>query len=298
MLPIEDTLGVAADAQQGESVRRIEALFVAARTAIGALRTSEADSALEEAEALIRAHSELPQAAWLLAEHHAISAERLQEDDPARAHQLWLAAAVLEGQRGEAFRDSARPPVEIELPAEHELTLRGVYARDQVGWDSLPVRAKVSSRPGEHHVRVLRSQRLFWSGWVSVGEEATSVDLSLPAPTPCSADDLSGTLDQPHGPKPLPGTRCADWAVARKRGEHLELARCHAAECGGWQLLLATTRAPPATQAKPSSGVPRWLTYAAVGAGTALVAGLVLAQSGALGGSDSTRERWVYTGFK
>jgi hypothetical protein len=297
-VPVDDTLGKRADAEQWQSVPRIEALLAAARTAIGALRTSEADSALSEAEALIRTHSELPQAAWLLAEHHALAAERVHDEDGRASRELLIAAAVLEGERGEAFRDVVLPSADIEPPPEHELPLLGVYARDRVECDGLTVSNPLYVRPGEHHVRVLRAERLLWSGWVSIAEEATSVDLSLPAPAPCSADDLSGTQNSERGPEPQPETRCADWAVARRHGTKLEVARCHAARCGAWQRVEAS-RAPHREKLPDSpQGIPRWLTYAAVGAGTALVAGLVLAQSGAFSASDSSRERWVYTGFK
>jgi hypothetical protein len=295
---VDDTLGKRADAEQWRSVPRIEALFATARTATGALRTSEADSALSEAEALIRSHSELPQAAWLLAEHHALAAELIHDEDGRAAQELLIAAAVLEGERGEAFRDVVRPSADIELPPEHELPLLGIYAQDRVECDGQTVSNPLHVRPGEHHVRVLRGERLLWSGWVSIAEEATSVNLWLPTPAPCSADDVSGTQDSERGPLPRPGTRCADWAVARRHGTKLEVARCHAARCGAWQRIETARAARRERIPESPQGIPRWLTYAAVGAGTALVAGLVLAQSGAFGGSDSSRERWVYTGFK
>lgn len=298
--PEEDKLGRAADAQQGESVRRIEALFSAARTAIGALRGAEADSALAEAEALIRAHSELPQAAWLLAEHHVISAERLQEENPTRARELMMLAAVLECARGEAFHDAFQPTPASELPAKTKLSVRGVQARDVLEWDAESVGHSLETRAGEHHVRVLRAGRLVWSGWVSVGQAGNNVDLELAAPTPCSADDLAGAIDGAQGPRASAETSCAEWAVAKLVRGELRMARCRRAECGAWQTAVFAPLAerPAPGVIKVSKGVPRWLTYAAVGAGTALVAGVILAQAGAFGGSDQTRERWVYTGFR
>lgn len=293
-----DTLGARADAEQTDSVRRIEALLAAAKTAIGALRTDEADAALAEAESLIRNHAELPQAAWLLAELYATRAERVETDDPALARELLLRAATLEGERAQAFRDGARVDPALALPNVRELALLGIGLRDRIEWDGEEALPRVASRPGEHHVRVLRNGRLVWAGWVSVGETATAVDLPVPTAAPCSADDLDGAADAEPAPRPHPNTRCGDWAVARVRGGELELARCHGATCGAWQQAAprAPSRVVPAEKAR--SSLPRWVTYAVVGAGTALVTGFVLAASGAFASNDPTRERWVYSGFK
>ena len=294
----KDTLGARADAEQTQSVRRIEALFVAAKTAIGALRTGEADSALTEAESLIREHAELPQAAWLLAELCATRAERVETDDPKLARELRLRAATLEGARGQSFRDSARAEQSFALPNARELTLHGMGPRDHIEWDGEATPSRVASHTGEHHVRVLRSGRLVWAGWVSVGETATAVDLPVPGVAPCSADDLDGTADAELAPRAHPDTQCREWAVARVRNGELELARCHAANCGNWES--ATNPAPrqAASTEKAKASLPRWVTYAVVGAGTALVAGFVLASSGVFASNDPTRERWVYSGFK
>lgn len=297
--PELDTFGARADAEQSESVRRIEALFVAAKTAIGALRTSEADSALAEAEALIRAHAELPQAGWLLAELYATRRERIEADDATLARDFAVRAAVLEGERASAFRDDSSPDVALDLPPARELSIHGVGARDRVEWDGAEVPLRFESHPGEHHVRLLRAERLVWAGWVSVGAEATTVDLAVPAILACSADDLSGTLDGQSAPRPAASTRCGDWAAGRVRNGALELARCHGARCSAWERGTSSGPARAATPSPPKpSRLPGWFAYVAVGAGTALVAGLVLASSGAFGSSDPARERWVYSGFK
>jgi len=290
-----DMLGLAADAEQEQSVRRVEALFSTAKTALGALRNAEADSALAEAEALIRSHSGLPQAAWLLAEHHAILAERLLDEAPARARELGASAVVLEGERGQAFRDAASTSVRALVPALTEVQVSGLFARDLLEWDGEPARLPLATRPGEHHARVLRGERLLWSGWVTVVELAPTVTLSLPAPLACSEDDLSGTLDSEHGPRALPGTQCAEWAVARVKAGELSMARCQKAHCGPWQT--GTQRQEATPSSTPSSGLPRWLTYAAIGAGAALITGVILTQTGAFSSNESGRERWGYTGF-
>ncbi|HET9929089.1 MAG TPA: hypothetical protein VFQ35_00295 [Polyangiaceae bacterium] len=292
-----DTLGARADAEQAESVRRIEALFVAAKTAIGALRAAEADGALAEAEQLIRSHPELPQGAWLLAELHTTRAERVEGDDPILARELARRAAILEGERGQAFRDATRAGTPLALPEARELAVTGPDSRARIEWDGEASALNVASRSGEHHVRVLRGERLVWAGWVTVGDTATTVNLPVPAVTPCSADDLDGAVEAEPSPRAHPRTQCSDWAAARVRNGELELARCHAGSCGAWE----HASAPPPTRNvsnEAKSPLPRWLTYAVVGAGTALVAGIVLASSGAFSSSDPTRERWVYSGFK
>lgn len=293
-----DTFGARADAEQSESVRRIEALFIAAKTAIGALRTAEADNALTEAESLIRNHAELPQSAWLLAELYATRRERIESEDPASSRDLAVRAALLEGERASAFRDAALAELSLELPAAHALQIRGTGPRDRVEWNGEPVTLRFEQRPGEHHVRVLRRGRLVWAGWVSVGAAATVVDLPVPAVLACSADDLGGALDGDPAPLPDAATQCSDWAAARSRNGVLELARCHRARCGNWEGQSSRPATQPAPARPQASGLPRWFTYAAIGAGTALVAGFVLASSGAFGASDPTRERWVYSGFR
>ncbi|MGC4090488.1 MAG: hypothetical protein QM756_21960 [Polyangiaceae bacterium] len=282
--------------EQDQSVRRIESLLSSARTALGALRSTEADTALEEAAKLIRDHAELPQAGWLLAEHHVILAERIDEEDPERARELLAAAAALEGERVQAFRDSQTASPRVALPGRETVQLSGLSPRDQLEWDGEIASLPLLTRRGEHHARVVRRGRSVWAGWVSVGGQPLAAQLPLAAPAPCSADDLDGSVDGEPGPRAHAATQCTEWAIARVSDGDLRLARCQGARCGPWQSGSLSHSAQP--QAVSERRFPRWLTYAALGAGAALVTGFVLVQTGAFSNDDPARERWVYSGLR
>src|SRR4051812_6782838 len=90
---------------RGELVLDLEGRLDEARTLASSLDEEHALSLLGAVERELLQHPELPQAAWLLAEHHRIEAEVRREDPDARAQvtELTLAANALEGPRAHAF---------------------------------------------------------------------------------------------------------------------------------------------------------------------------------------------------
>src|SRR5208282_550685 len=95
---------------------RVEESLHLARELLTQHDADGAERALAHAEALLRAHSELPQAAWLLAEverGYATRFARLDPVDLARAARHWRTAAALDGGRtpgvGEDSSAAAEP---------------------------------------------------------------------------------------------------------------------------------------------------------------------------------------------
>lgn len=278
-----------------EPVERVEALFDTARSALGALRPEEAERSLTEAERLLLAHPELPQAAWLLAECHTLSAEWQSARDPNAARARRAAAAALEGPRAAPFREGASTDVDVEPAASIAFDVRGLAAGDRLEWDAQPRALPLSTAPGQHQLRVLRGARVIWASWVTVSAANPALSLNLPRVTPCSAEDLAATVDGARGPVAPALVACREWAVARSGAGELEIALCRGARCGDWH------RAPPArdvfeppAQALTHKGFPRWASYALAGAGAAAMAGLVLLEGGVFGSEGPARERWKY----
>ncbi len=278
--------------EQRELAARIDGLLEAARVALGALRSEEAQTALLEVDRTLRAHPELPQSAWWMAEYHQLSRELCPARDVACAEQHRIAALALEGQRAETFGERTTPAAVPAEPARATITVLGIAPRDTVEWDG----AMQPASWGEHHLRVLRGERLLWSGWVTLGADAKELRLSVPAITPCGAEDLDATRTDAARPLPAPDTRCSNYAVARVARGKLEMARCQRSRCEAFQ----PVPAPPATPASPlsvarASGLPPWAWY--VAGSVALASGVLLLQSSA-GSGDPARDRFRYEGLR
>jgi len=288
--PVWPDADLAAVAYDRALADEVEALLEEARSASPAER-----SAFDRLEQLLLSHPELPQAAWWMAERHAIEAQRAEGPDASpRAVDL---ARLLEGPRAAAFGLVPRP---AEGPSAHsELRLAGVRANDRVLLDGVPLEPNAHVQAGRHHVQVFREQRRVSAAWSALGASPT---FSLVDPTePCSELDLLGTRDAAAAPEPSPGVLCGEWAVARPLGGGATaLAYCRGSSCAPWQTLgatnasLATARPEPAL-ADDGAGLPPWVTWGAVGVGSVVAAGLILWQAGALDGPASDTE-FSFTG--
>ncbi|HWA76408.1 MAG TPA: hypothetical protein VG937_28915 [Polyangiaceae bacterium] len=281
------------------AVERIEALFDATQSALGALDPGEASQSLAEAERLIQAHPEFPQAAWLLAECHRLRAELLGTRDSAGARAYVARAAALEGARVAPFREGTSADIDPGSATPLNVDVRGLGPSDRLEWDSEARNSPVQTGAGEHQLRVLRGERVVWASWVSLSANATELALNLPPVAACSAEDLGGTLNGERGPTAPPQVMCSQWAVARSNQGKLELALCRGSQCGDWYRapLEPSPFAPPA-QVLTQRSFPRWATYAIASVGAAAVAGAVLLETGVFGGGGDTRERWRYDGLR
>jgi hypothetical protein len=294
-------------------VDNIEALLEEARATSA---PSAGPSAFDRVEALLWAHPELPQAAWLLAERYAIEAQLLRgraEGSPEHGRELERHARDLEGERAKplglgASHAEAKPDATPEVPAKPDearsaagpptsaMARAGVRAFDRVVIDGVDGAAL---EPGRHHVQVYRGTRRAWFAWVDAG--ATG-ELGPSDPTPaCSALDLADVADGATAPRPAPGVLCVRWLAARPAAPGgTELAECTASRCGRWQNTAGALRgdgahAERAHPGEDTAAWPAWATWGVVGAGVVVATGFVLWQAGLFDRSEAATE-FVFTG--
>jgi hypothetical protein len=276
----------------------IEALLEEARTLPAGPGTPDA---LQRAEALLLRHPELPQAAWLLAERHAIEAHSLAADDDvtaARRLELGRLALGLEGARAAAAGSTAVEPdgdAAASVPAP-----RAARPHDRVFIDGVAIEPRGEPRglaPGRHHARLSRGGLPVWSGWITL-EPGPGQPLPDPT-TACSALDLADVGAGGAAPEPAPGVRCERWAVARPSLlGGVDLAECAGSRCEPWRPVGATRSEAPAARhdAQPErSGWPSWATWGLIGASALATTGIVLWRAGAFE-RDTPGTEFVFTG--
>ena len=277
-------------------VSELERLLERARTETTALAEEQAAQALDQAERLLRAHPELPQAAWLMAERHqlaALLAERTQAGDAA---QLRKRAAVLEPERAAAFGQNP-DSVALSPSGEFELELRGVGAHDAVEWDGAELAFPARVEAGEHHLRVLRSGAVAWAGWVSVAPTLPVLRIEAPLPVACSLTELGATQNGRARPLPPAGVDCPAWAALRFERGRFELSLCRRSECGPWRVDSDPILPARGPRAAAATGFPLWASVALAGAGAALLTSVTLWQTGVFDREERKTTRWVYEGY-
>jgi hypothetical protein len=277
-------------------VSEIERLLERARTETTALAEDQAAQALDQAERLLRAHPELPQAAWLMAERHQLAALLAERTQTGSAGQLRKRAAVLEPERAPAFGQDpgsvARSP-----SGEFQLALRGLGAHDAVEWNGAELAFPARVEAGEHHLRVIRNGALAWAGWVSVSSAVPVLQIDVPSPVACSLAELGAT--QQGGDRPLPpaGVDCPAWAALRFERGRFELSLCRRSECGPWRAESDPVAPPRGPRVVGATGFPLWASIALAGAGAALLTSVTLWQTGAFDRDERKSTRWVYEGY-
>jgi len=282
----------AADAVEQELAR--------ARDAMGSLDAAAVERALEAADAALRAHPELPQAAWLRAEvERAWSSRfaRVEPRDPDRAARAWARAAALDGGRVAGVGEAATRGT-AEAAA---LTVANLPAGATARVDGeLVDRSHVARRaPGEHALVVAVDGAPSWASWVTLPAEGTTIDLpNLDAPA-CSRSDVSRAAASLTGALDASRVTCPAWiAVREARPGAVAIARCEASRCAGWvEWRPGGDRqggGPRPAEARPW---PAWATWTIVGAGAAIAAGAIVVAAGAF--DRAPREtRFVNGGLK
>ena len=251
----------------------------------------EATSALSAAESLLRAHAELPESAWLMAEilRARVALRVLEGADAAAAERH---ASALEGLREAPYDPGAREPKDAggsrsdagSFAADAEEPLHfgaeGPLPTDDVYVDG--IRGPRATVPGgEHHYRVVRGDRLAWAGWVDI---AGAAQIRFPGTSPCSASDL-GAVDDSSGRIILRHrVSCPEWAAARTPGDdRIEVARCHGSSCGTflpWKREWGATFELPVHRPWPEPKSNHWIFWAAASIAAAATTGIVLWQTG------------------
>jgi hypothetical protein len=241
-------------AYRRDLVLDLEGRLDEARTLASSLDEERASEMLRSVERDVLLHPELPQAAWLLAEHHRIAADlaRLAHDGAALADALDREASALEGPRTAAFGAEGA----FAAPAQPiALRVDDLDARDTLELDGVSGGAARSVEPGTHQLRVLRDGELVFAAFRAV-THGGGLSLGVPALVPCSTEDLARVT---HGGEFVRGTtrvRCPNFLVARRAGPHLEVAECWRAACTKFTPLEPAERrlAPWATVALVTAG--------------------------------------------
>lgn len=317
------------------TVAHIEDLLERARVARDSLDDAAASALIAEACSALAARPDLPQAPWLLADvAHIAAALATDASDLRRALEHARAAQLLEGSRSASSAGGPRPGSgagsDDELEAgggvsgsgaqapdaersprradagTHERLLRGPRAGDRLYWNGAPLAPteheewRIALEPGLHHARVLRGRQAAWVGWVDVTESVDAIELPVPAPAPCSADDLRPMLS----PGADTTVRCDRWVAARPAAplpgatsaHAIEIAWCHRSQCGPferWPKAAAPPGALAATPEEADGGIP-WWGYALIGTAVSATAAILIL-------SVAQRERheqpvWIYGG--
>ncbi|MEO8900535.1 MAG: hypothetical protein ABI488_02795 [Polyangiaceae bacterium] len=282
--PRENAAGFRAATYAPDVVAEVESSLEEARNGTASLEQDRALSALARADQLLRAHPELPQSAWLMAEVLELSAdvENTEPDGAEAALTLRKRAAALEGSRAIPFTDRTAgaadtTDAELEVPVAKPVSVVGLEPSDTLEWDGVEQENPVNTGAGEHHTRVLRNGRLLWAGWAKV--EANELELRLPVPetVACSSDDLEGSRFEGGRALPAAHARCDSYVLARARmGGGIEAAVCERNTCGRvvvWE--------HAGSSIAHDTKKPLWPYAVALGAGALAVTGLVLWRTGA-----------------
>jgi hypothetical protein len=273
---------------RADQVLALEGRLDEARTFALSLDEARALELLAAIERELLQHPELPQAAWLMAERHRLTASvrAAQADGAAEAGELLRRARVLEGARALSYGEAAAEAREVGAPVRVRFPELG--PRDVLEVDGVRGGEPVVLEPGDHHVRVLRNAELVWAGWPKLGgtEDAR---LGLRPVLACSAEDLLGVEAKGTRPQVPPGVTCTTFVVARRVGQKLEVAECRARACGTFMALV-----PARAEARP---FPAWASIALASVAAIGATSLILWNAGAFDPEQPPpRTEFVYRG--
>jgi hypothetical protein len=279
------------DPQVGATV---EDLLELARAAMAAQDGSAVDRALASAESLLRAHAELPQAPWLMAEverSRATRWRRIPPKDFEAADRAWARAESLDGGRaaglGEAIGSVHPAPADLRVDGPRGTALR--VDGDAAAFGNLALRA------GLHAIVVTQNGAPVWASWVELASPSSSLRTLTGPSSPCSVDDLqrvAATGDSIRSDR----VRCVRW-VAAERGSRpgaIRVATCRQDRCdrllewrsGGEATdearLLLQERGSPGRAETTIRSWPPWATWTLVAVGIAVAAGAIVLASGVL----------------
>lgn len=268
---------------------RVEREIDAAREAISGLDADAAERALARADGELRAHPELPQAAWLRAEvMRTWSARwlRVEPRDEARARSAWQDADALDGGRAAGVGETAFPP---RRARKVTFAVRGARGENVVlrvdGRVASPAEgAAIDVAPGEHQVTVQIDDATVLATWASVGDAGDApIALAVPPSAACTPAAMASVVRDGDRVR-APGVACASWVAAVPLGPpgRILVARCEHDACG--PLLEWRTERLPAAPSAPVARAPwpSWATWVIVGVGAAAAGTVGLVASGVL----------------
>jgi hypothetical protein len=280
---------------------QVERELARAREGIAAADAAAAEGAIARAEALVRSHPELPNAAWLRAEVDrawAARFARVEPRDETRARAAAASAAAIDGGRIAGVGDIAAPigpkaPLSLTISAKGAPVVRVdgiVIAPDAAGTYTAAL------APAEHHVLVTVDDRVALASWIPTnGAFATRLDAGDGGA--CSPSLLSSARREGDGVV-ASGITCGRWiAVAPTRGEGLLVARCERDACSPLVEWRAERIAGPSPRPAPKKTWPTWATITIVGVSAATAATVVLFAAGAFDKRD-VESRFVLGGAR
>ncbi len=285
-----------------ELADKVEKEIDRGREALSSNNADEAERALARADAILREHPELPQAAWLRAECERAWAQRFLRAPPrdeARARIAWENAQALDDGRVAGIGETSFPPrpkveTAIALRAAHpeRITLR-LDGRVLKPTESTSHGAlyKLEVSPAEHHLyATTESGRVVFASWIAIMQSSAA---TLTSPTTsiavseggsCSREDFASVQQGAGGRVLAEGVTCDQWIAAiptPDRPNSVLVARCERDVCGPlleWRVERLTA-APPQSLTKTSHW-PAWATWTLVGIGAGAAASAALVATG------------------
>ncbi|HEY4015991.1 MAG TPA: hypothetical protein VGM06_21795 [Polyangiaceae bacterium] len=275
---------IAVDPAVGE---RVEDDIDRARDAVAAHDADRAERAIEAADATLRAHAELPQAAWLMAEVERARAalwRRVAPLDAGAADLAWARAEALDGGRVAGVGEEAAP-----AHAPNAAVTLAVSPGDARAWldgEPIGVSEAVATRAGLHALVVTWAGVPVWASWVEVSAGGSTLDVPVDVAPACSAADVSRARVGASGAVEARFVRCRSWVAveAGARPATVRVATCETDRCGDpveWRAPAPWTWAPPVREDDERRSWPAWATWALVGGGAAVAAGVIAVAAGA-----------------
>ena len=300
------------------SADRVEKELDRAREAIAALDADVAERALARADATLREHPELPQAAWLRAEVHrgwAARYSRVEPRDDARAQIASQDADALDGGRAAGIGEVTFPPrprsaitfTVAGAGGRAPVTrLDGVELAGALEGGALSYPAEVAA--GEHQLVVSLDGEVAFASWVSIapapaGSPHLTIPIRIGEDGACSAGATAGVTRDGDVVRAA-NVACEHWvaaAPAERRGAVL-VARCERNACGPfleWRSASSFAAGPAAEPPNLRHGGawPAWATWTAVGVGAAVATTITLVATGVFE-SRPTEQRFVAGGVR
>jgi hypothetical protein len=284
LAPVADTEpeGVPIDWTAADAV---EAELARVRDALAGLDFDAAERALARAQATLKEHPELPQAAWLRAEvDRGWAARWTREGDVDRAARAWQRAAGLDGGRSAGLGETA---AEGARGVAATIVLEGRARGSTLRLDGETIEpGHVTRSEGEHALAIVTpGGRVTWAGWVGIAE-GTVVRVRAPEAPACSREDVMDAALADGGVR-ASGVRCRSWlAVVGAGAGAVRVARCHAGSCGAFEEERVHQAAAQVAEKPRAGGLwPKWATWVIAGA---LVVGASFAVAAGAGAFHTT----------
>jgi hypothetical protein len=268
------------------AAEEVEDLLDRARDALVEGDGAAVDAALAKAEALLRVHAELPQAAWLMAEverSRAVRWRRAAPVDVEASSRAWRRADALDGGRlpsiGEQDLEGHAEAASVDV-APH------LYGAETAWIDGTPAGSRLDTGAGLHTAVVTWAGDPVWAEWREAPPGHSTMTLDAPRAPPCSTADVEAA--RVEGDRlDATSVRCPRWVAAtpsRTSARAVRVSLCAADQCGPlveWRLPEPWIAPGPAPVAR-KEGWPVWATWSVVGAGAAVAAGTAVALASAL----------------